>query len=279
MLWACAHAPLLRSSSRSPLIAAVGVVPAQAELQLGIQDDALLTSQEPNAWPFARGLGAQGHPLQHRLGAGRADAARLAPTTRPTRPTTSSTPTRWPSRRPRSARRACSRSSTRRAGPTATRAALRARSTPTSTASSAASSPGATRAPTRRRARSCRCRPSRTSPSGTSPTAASTCCRRARDGQTAARTFARLVARLRRRRARRLAGRARRRRADREPRRAGRRLADRVPRRLPPGRRPAPAGARVQPVHERPRARPTSPRRRRPTAPSRCATSTSSSTG
>ena len=38
------------------LIAAVGVVPAQAELQLGIQDDALLTSQEPNAWPFARGL-------------------------------------------------------------------------------------------------------------------------------------------------------------------------------------------------------------------------------
>jgi hypothetical protein len=38
------------------LIAAVGAVPAQAELQLGIQDDALLTSQEPNAWPFARGL-------------------------------------------------------------------------------------------------------------------------------------------------------------------------------------------------------------------------------
>ena len=38
------------------VIAAVGVVPAQAELQLGIQDDALLTSQEPNAWPFARGL-------------------------------------------------------------------------------------------------------------------------------------------------------------------------------------------------------------------------------
>jgi hypothetical protein len=38
------------------LVAAVGVVPAQAELQLGIQDDALLTSQEPNAWPFARGL-------------------------------------------------------------------------------------------------------------------------------------------------------------------------------------------------------------------------------
>ena len=38
------------------VIAAVGVVPAQAELQLGIQDDALLTTQEPNAWPFARGL-------------------------------------------------------------------------------------------------------------------------------------------------------------------------------------------------------------------------------
>ena len=38
------------------VIAAIGVVPAQAELQLGIQDDALLTSQEPNAWPFARGL-------------------------------------------------------------------------------------------------------------------------------------------------------------------------------------------------------------------------------
>jgi hypothetical protein len=38
------------------LVAAVGVTPAQAELQLGIQDDALLTSQEPNAWPFAKGL-------------------------------------------------------------------------------------------------------------------------------------------------------------------------------------------------------------------------------
>ena len=38
------------------LVAAVGVVPAQAELQLGIQDDALLTSKEPNAWPYARGL-------------------------------------------------------------------------------------------------------------------------------------------------------------------------------------------------------------------------------
>jgi hypothetical protein len=38
------------------LVAAVGVTPAQAELQLGIQDDALLTSQEPNAWPFAQGL-------------------------------------------------------------------------------------------------------------------------------------------------------------------------------------------------------------------------------
>jgi hypothetical protein len=39
------------------LFAAVGVAPAQAELQLGIQDDALLTSQEPNAWPYTRGLG------------------------------------------------------------------------------------------------------------------------------------------------------------------------------------------------------------------------------
>ena len=39
------------------LVAAVGVVPAQAELQLGIQDDALLTSQEPNAWLFTQGLG------------------------------------------------------------------------------------------------------------------------------------------------------------------------------------------------------------------------------
>ena len=38
------------------LVTAVGVVPAQAELQLGIQDDALLTSLEPNAWPFAKGL-------------------------------------------------------------------------------------------------------------------------------------------------------------------------------------------------------------------------------
>jgi hypothetical protein len=38
------------------LVTAVGVVPAQAELKLGIQDDALLTSLEPNAWPFAQGL-------------------------------------------------------------------------------------------------------------------------------------------------------------------------------------------------------------------------------
>jgi hypothetical protein len=38
------------------VIAAIAAVPAQAELQLGIQDDALLTSQEPNAWPFTSAL-------------------------------------------------------------------------------------------------------------------------------------------------------------------------------------------------------------------------------
>ena len=42
---------------------------------------------------------------------------------------------------------------------------------------------------------------------------------------------------------------------------------------------PRPQALALQPVHERPRARPTSPRRRRPTARSRCATSTSSSAG
>ena len=84
---------------------------------------------------------------------------------------------------------------------------------------------------------------------------------------------------LHRRGARRLSGRARRRRPDRESRRSGRRFPDRVPRGLQQGRRPAPRRARLQPVHERPRARPTSPRRRPPTAPSRCATSTSSSAG
>jgi hypothetical protein len=47
----------LGSALALALVAAVGVVPADAELQLGIQDDALLTSQEPNAWPFASGLG------------------------------------------------------------------------------------------------------------------------------------------------------------------------------------------------------------------------------
>jgi hypothetical protein len=46
----------LGSALALALVAAVGVVPANAELQLGIQDDALLTSQEPNAWPFASGL-------------------------------------------------------------------------------------------------------------------------------------------------------------------------------------------------------------------------------
>ena len=121
MLRACGTLSHARSLLALALVAAVGVVPAQAELQLGIQDDALLTSQEPNAWPFARGLAPEGRALQRRLGAGRADAARLRPTTRPTPPTTSSTRTRWPGRRPRSARRACSRSSTRRAGPTPAR--------------------------------------------------------------------------------------------------------------------------------------------------------------
>ena len=61
-----------------------GVAPAQAELQLGIQDDALLTSQEPNAWPFAKGLDAQGRALQRRLGAGRHGAPEGA--RRPGRP-------------------------------------------------------------------------------------------------------------------------------------------------------------------------------------------------
>ena len=75
-----------------------------------------------------------------------------------------------------------------------------------------------------------------------------------RDGQTAARNFARSRPRLHRRRARRLARRARGRRPDREPRRTGRRLPDRIPRRLLQGRRPAPRRARLQPVHERPRA-------------------------
>ena len=182
-------------------------------------------------------------------------------------------------RRPRSARRACSRSSTRRAGRTAARRRATRRSTPTTTASSAASSPGATRA--------------RYTPPGAllplpavknftvwnEPNRGQYLLPQGPGGLTAARTFARPRARLRRRRARRLAGRARRRRADREPRRAGRRGADRVPRRLPQGRRPAAAGARVQPVHERPGARLTSRTRRRPTARSRCATSTSSSTG
>jgi hypothetical protein len=56
------HAEQMRHAFASALVlafalaAAIGAVPAQAELKLGIQDDALLTSQEPNAWPFARGL-------------------------------------------------------------------------------------------------------------------------------------------------------------------------------------------------------------------------------
>jgi hypothetical protein len=37
--------------------AALSVAPAQAALQLGIQDDALLTSSEPDAWPLTQGLG------------------------------------------------------------------------------------------------------------------------------------------------------------------------------------------------------------------------------
>ena len=137
--------------------------------------------------------GSQGRALQRRLGAGRADAARL-----PRRPG-----------RPRLRLQAGGRDGQadgrdRRAEPVhdrqlaalgqrrARRRATR-RSTPTPTASSAASSPGATPAPTRRRARSCRCRRSRTSRSGTSPTAASTCCRRARAARRPPRTFARLV--------------------------------------------------------------------------------------
>ena len=75
------------------LVAAVGVVPAQAELQLGIQDDALLTSQEPNAWPFARGLAPKVVRYNVAWEQVARDAARLRPTTRPTPPTTSSGPT------------------------------------------------------------------------------------------------------------------------------------------------------------------------------------------
>ena len=47
----------LGSALALTLVAIAGVAPASAGLQLGIQDDALLTSQEPNAWPFASGLG------------------------------------------------------------------------------------------------------------------------------------------------------------------------------------------------------------------------------
>ena len=197
----------------------------------------------------------QGHPLQHRLGAGRARRGPSAPDD-PADPAYDFKHADAMARQTAAigAQSLFTIVNAPRWANGEQGAALRAGSTPTTTASSAVSSPGATRARTRRRARSCRCPQSRTSPSGTSPTAASTCCRRAVNGQTAARTFARARARVRRRRARRLARRARGRRADREPRRPGRRVADRVPRRLPEGRRPAPAGARVQPVHERPRA-------------------------
>ena len=276
---ACGESSQAPSRSRSPLVAAVGVVPAQAELQLGIQDDALLTSQEPNAWPFAKGLAPK--VVRYNIGWEQVAPARPEGARRPGRsaPTTSSTPTRWPSRRPRSARRACSRSSTRRAGRTAAR---RPRFAPLNADdygqfcgvvawrySGTYTPPGALVPLPAVKNFTVWNEPNR----GQYLHAAGP---RRPDRRAHVR---RARARLRRRRARRLAGRARRRRADREPRRAGRRIADRVPRRLQQGGRPAPAGARVQPVHERPRARPTSPRRRRPTAPSRCATSTSSSTG
>ena len=74
------------------LVAAVGVVPAQAELQLGIQDDALLTSGEPNAWPFAKGL-RPGSCATTSAGSRWRRCGRWLPTIRPTRPTTSSTRT------------------------------------------------------------------------------------------------------------------------------------------------------------------------------------------
>ncbi len=57
-------------------VAAIGVVPAQAELKLGLQDDALLTSQEPNAWPFAQGLGPK--VIRYNIGWEQAAATRPA---------------------------------------------------------------------------------------------------------------------------------------------------------------------------------------------------------
>ena len=99
----------LGSALALALVAAVGVVPANAELQLGIQDDALLTSQEPNAWPFASGL----DPKVVRFNIGWEQVAAKQPKSPddpPIPPTTSGTPTRWRGRPRRSARAACSRS-------------------------------------------------------------------------------------------------------------------------------------------------------------------------
>ena len=235
-------------------VAAVGVAPAQAELQLGIQDDALLTSQEPNAWPFAKGL----TPKVVRYNIGWEQVAKARPkaprTIRPIPPTTSSTPTRWPGRRRRSGRRACSRSSTRRAGPTAT---ARPASRPSSADdygqfcgvvawrySGTYTPPGSARPAARGEELHGleRAQP-RPVPDAAGPRRAdgrahfAALVRACADAVHAVSPDARVAAGP-------IASRGA----------QGGAVADRLPRGLQQGRRPAAAGARVQPVHERPRA-------------------------
>ena len=107
---ACGTPSQARWSLLPSCVTLVGVAPAQAELQLGIQDDALLTSQEPNAWPFAQGPHAQGRALQRRLGAGRGGAPDGAGRSGRPRVRLQARGRPWPGRRQQSARRACSRS-------------------------------------------------------------------------------------------------------------------------------------------------------------------------
>ena len=212
------------------LVAAVGVVPAQAELQLGIQDDALLTSQEPNAWPFARGLGPKvirynigweqvaptqpdgarrsgrsGLRLQARRRDGPADGR-----DRRAEPVHDRQRAEVGERQPRAALRAGQR---RRLRPVLRRRRL--------ALLGHLHAAGRARAAARRQELHGleRAQP-RPVPAAAGP--------RRSDRRAHVRGPR---ARLRRCRARRLARRPGRRRADREPRRAGRRLADRVPRR------------------------------------------------
>ena len=249
---------------------------ASAALDIGIQDDAFLSSAEPNAWPLAREL----RPDVIRYNVDWASVARTRPreAAAPGDPaydwaatdgivrTTAAQGARVLLTLVQAPAWANGGGLPRRAPLAAGDYGTFCRAVATRYSGSYVPA-GATEAlPARRRA----------TRSGTSPTAGSSCSRRAR---TASRRRA-VMARLMRACAGGIhavsPGRAGRARPAREPRRPGRHRADRLPRALPRRGRAAARRRRAQSVSRQPPARSTAATSARRTARSRCATSTGS---